>query len=202
MPPRKIIPVTTKRLIASTFGFDSPQTPPVDNHKFSSQNELANSPNNKLKKSSSSFEESSWEKFKKKTQRKSLLWIWSSLFVGAWLVAITALYAIHIEKSHEKGMIKVIETHYDTFSCQNDTTCSAPTPYCDTRYSFQCSECISSSHCTDHVKKICDFYGTRACHECLVDRDCTGSAKRCDNTETRTCIECFDHTDCASNPTN
>jgi len=204
MSRRKIVPVTTKRLISSTFGFEPPLTPLVKHSSQAEKSSLDNkddlSHDNKEAKRSF-LKETSWEKLKKKMKQRSMLWIGSSVLIGTWLVVLSAMYIVHQIKAEGINSIQVTEKYRNVQSCHDDTSCSSPKPYCDTQYSYQCSECISSSQCIDPAKKVCDIFGTRSCHQCLSDRDCSGSFF-CDYAETRTCVECFVHSNCALNPIN
>jgi len=192
MNQTKIFPTTTKRIIATAFGDDHYNNPLATDRPTISQGELTPTPQNKNLNKTLNLEnaKSSWEDFKKTSQRKSLYWVCSSVFIGAWLIVMTTYLAYHIQNID--GKIK-------SSICKDDTTCTYPTPYCDAKYTFECSQCTDSSHCNDATKKVCDIYGTRSCHECVVDKDCKGIAKLCDHTDTRTCVECFSNTDCASN---
>jgi len=195
----RIVPVTTKRLVSSTFGFERPLTPDAKEKNFLMAEEERHTPPEKFQRTPA--KDSSWEQFKKKIRRRSLFWICSSITAGIWLLILTVIYAIHLQNADHSKLVEVIERTIEVAECTSDSECSAPTPYCDTTYSNQCSECLQSTHCTNPLKPFCDIYGSRSCHECVVNRDCSG-AQVCDSSETRTCANCFVDKDCASNPTD
>jgi len=194
---RKVVPITTKRLISSTFGFERPLTPnSVKKNLLVPEDERNTPPENQPRNSIS--KESPWEQFKRKTRRRSLFWILSSVTAAIWLIVLTVLYAIHLQNADHSKLIQVIERTIEVPECKSDAECTSPTPYCDTQYTNQCSECVQSSQCTNPAKPFCDIYGSRSCHECVVNRDCPGSLI-CDTSETRVCAECFAAKDCSSN---
>ena len=199
MSSRKIVPITTKRLISSTFGFERPLTPPSAGKKLlPSENVSRFRPKEKNAKEKM---KDNWEEFKKSTRKKSLFWIISSLGFALWLVILTIFYSIHIQNTDHSNLLEFVNRTIEFSGCLSDSDCSSPTPYCDTQYTNKCSECLSSSQCTSSGLAVCDIYGSRSCHQCVNDNDCSGSFI-CDRSDTRTCAECFTSKDCASNPVN
>ena len=176
----RIVPQTSKRLISSTFHFERPITPPTRDFSVNSD-ETTSLKENPV----SSFSD---QKFRNKIRFTKMTWIILSILMGVWLVVLSSLSVTHLlKKTTKRNEHNEIYVGIVNFECSSDSDCSSTEPYCDSTYSLKCSQCTSSSHCTDSTKPICDIFGTRACHGCLTDRDCPGTLI-CDYTETRTCI--------------
>jgi len=137
------------------------------------------------------------DKFQRKIQKRSLLWMSTFLIAAVWLLGLSVIYLLHMRTEYPTIEVRSPEVvaNNPITQCTLHDDCSAPTPYCDTLYSHKCSACLSSSHCLDASKPRCDVFGTRDCHGCLADRHCTGSLI-CDLTNTRTCVQCLRNNDC------
>ena len=197
MSSRKIVPITTKRLVSSTFGFEPPLSPSSKNKKLLKDEDQSRSPL-KERFAKKKVVQDSWETFKKKTRRNSFFWLLSAITFGIWCLVITIIYSIHLENEDHITFVQVLNTTIEVDGCLQDADCPSSRPYCDLSTN-ECSHCTSSSQCSTPGMGVCDIYGSRSCHECVNDKDCPGSFV-CDRSHSRTCAECFASKDCASNP--
>jgi len=144
-------------------------------------------------------EEADVDQFDKEIKPRSLFWMSSFIIAAVWLLGLTVILILHLKTEYPtvESYSEEIITGSARAKCASNTDCSAAAPFCDTLYSYKCSECLSSSDCTDSTKPRCDVFGTRNCHGCLMDWHCPGTLI-CDESNTRTCVECVRNDDCTA----
>ncbi|QQR88928.1 MAG: hypothetical protein IPJ88_11940 [Myxococcales bacterium] len=80
--------------------------------------------------------------------------------------------------------------------CALDTSCNAPTPYCDTEPG-KCVTCLENTHCEGHADGPTCREG-QCGPECLDSSECTSSALAHCDTTAGACVACTEDADCDS----
>jgi len=214
----RIVPFSSRILPdTSRTNLDLPSTItlPTEGNRFWNEEDQGTTPANRSDQSLEikKLDKSEYDKDKKKLSKRFWYIIASLAILAIWILTLTILYILHVHENttiyiyhnqdQDQGNVPYQPSSPGVPLCTDNSNCTAPTQYCDTKYSHQCSECVSSDQCGDPSLQYCDIFGTRACHECFYDRHCTTSPNLvCDTDNTRTCVECMENKDCASNPVN